>query len=133
MNSIKVQEDQSTTAVIWRILETVADPEIPVLSVLDLGIIRSVDVSNSVATTKNDAHTHSNISSAPFITITITPTYTGCPAMDMIAAQIKMALLEAGYPNMLIKTTLSPAWTTDWMTESGKEKLWHSSTYWKTA
>ena len=90
---------------IWQLLETVPDPEIPVLSVHDLGVVRNVTVNDET------------------ITVTITPTYSGCPAMDMIAANIRLALLEAGYKNIHIKNTLSPAWSTDWMTEAGKAKL----------
>ena len=89
---------------IWKILDTVMDPEVPVLSVVDLGVIRAVDVEGKQ------------------VTVTITPTYTGCPAMDMIAMQIRMALIAAGYAPT-IKTILSPAWTTDWMTEKGKQQL----------
>lgn len=90
---------------VWRILETVKDPEVPVLSILDLGIVRGVEW-------KEDT-----------LSITITPTYSGCPAMDVIAIQIRLALAEAGYPKVQLQQSLSPAWTTDWMTESGKEKL----------
>jgi ring-1,2-phenylacetyl-CoA epoxidase subunit PaaD len=90
---------------IWSILETVADPEVPVLTVTDLGIIRDVKI--------NDDE----------IEVVITPTYTGCPAMDMIAANIRMALLENGYQKIKITSVLSPAWTTDWMSEEGKRKL----------
>ncbi|BDQ13002.1 1,2-phenylacetyl-CoA epoxidase subunit PaaD [Sediminibacterium sp. TEGAF015] len=93
-----------TNAAIWSILETVMDPEVPVLSVVDLGVIRAVAKDGQQ------------------ITVTITPTYTGCPAMDMIAMQIRMALMAAGY-EPTIKTILSPAWTTDWMTEKGKQQL----------
>lgn len=91
-------------AAIWSILETVMDPEVPVLSVVDLGVIRAIAKDGQQ------------------ITVTITPTYTGCPAMDMIAMQIRMALMAAGY-EPIIKTILSPAWTTDWMTEKGKQQL----------
>lgn len=90
---------------IWLLLETVSDPEVPVLSVMDLGIIRDVQLNGNK------------------VEITITPTYSGCPAMDMISMNIRLALLEKGYKNIEIKTVLSPAWTTDWMTEKGKEKL----------
>lgn len=93
-----------TNAAIWSILETVMDPEVPVLSVVDLGVIRAIAKDGQQ------------------ITVTITPTYTGCPAMDMIAIQIRMALMAAGY-EPIIKTFLSPAWTTDWMTEKGKQQL----------
>lgn len=91
------------------ILNTVTDPEIPVLSVMDLGVIRDVqvDVSNDAAG----------------IHITITPTYTGCPALDMMKMSIRMALLQEGYNNIVLTETLSPAWTTDWISEAGKEKL----------
>jgi ring-1,2-phenylacetyl-CoA epoxidase subunit PaaD len=92
---------------IWNILETVCDPEIPVLSIIDLGIIRAVTFNEAIN----------------MVELTITPTYTGCPAMDMIGAQIRMALAEAGFHQVKIQQILSPAWTTDWMTESGKQKL----------
>jgi ring-1,2-phenylacetyl-CoA epoxidase subunit PaaD len=90
---------------IWNILEEVKDPEIPVLSVIDLGIVRSVE-------TINDK-----------IEIAITPTYSGCPAMDVIAMDIRLKLIEKGYRNVSIQQQLSPAWTTDWMSEEGKQKL----------
>ncbi|MES2647736.1 MAG: 1,2-phenylacetyl-CoA epoxidase subunit PaaD [Bacteroidota bacterium] len=99
---------------IWKILEAVSDPEIPVLSILDLGIVRNVTIKGDFFA-KDDGY--------DVVTITITPTYSGCPAMDMITVNIRMALLEHGYKNIQIKTVLSPAWTTDWMTESGKVKL----------
>jgi ring-1,2-phenylacetyl-CoA epoxidase subunit PaaD len=94
---------------IWALLENVPDPEVPVLTVVDLGVVREVFVSNDVAGSK--------------VTITITPTYSGCPAMDMIAMNIRMALLQNGYKHVEIITSLSPAWTTDWMSENGKRKL----------
>ena len=90
---------------IWQILETVADPEIPVLTIHDLGILRDVSV-------KEDE-----------VEVIITPTYNGCPAMDMIAMNIRLALAEHGYKKIRITSVLSPAWTTDWMTEEGKRKL----------
>lgn len=90
---------------IWDILSNVTDPEVPVLTILDLGIVRAVAMNDNG------------------IEITITPTYSGCPAMDMIATNIRMELMAAGYENISIKNVLSPAWTTEWMTESGKQKL----------
>jgi ring-1,2-phenylacetyl-CoA epoxidase subunit PaaD len=90
---------------IRKLLEEVKDPEVPVLSVLDLGIIRAVQ-----STDKG-------------VEITITPTYSGCPAMDVIAMQIRLVLGSHGYAPVIIKNQLSPAWTTEWMTEAGKEKL----------
>jgi ring-1,2-phenylacetyl-CoA epoxidase subunit PaaD len=98
---------------IWAVLEQVTDPEVPVLSIVDLGIVRDVKIPHSL----------SPLSASLEVTITITPTYSGCPAMDMIAMNIRIALLEHGYSNVKIKTVLSPAWTTDWMSEAGKEKL----------
>jgi ring-1,2-phenylacetyl-CoA epoxidase subunit PaaD len=93
------------TAAIWSLLEEVNDPEVPVLSVIDLGIIRDVKMGEEGPE------------------IVITPTYSGCPAMDMIRMNIRMTLLQRGYTSARITTTLSPAWTTDWMSEKGKEKL----------
>ena len=90
---------------IWQLLETVCDPEVPVLTITDLGIIRDVKINGSA------------------VEVIITPTYTGCPAMDMIAMNIRLALIENGYPDIKITSVLSPAWTTDWMTEEGKRKL----------
>ena len=90
---------------IWNILETVCDPEVPVLTITDLGIVRDVKTVDEL------------------VEVIITPTYTGCPAMDMIAMNIRFALIENGYSNIKITSVLSPAWTTDWMTETGKQKL----------
>jgi ring-1,2-phenylacetyl-CoA epoxidase subunit PaaD len=95
---------------IWKILEQVTDPEVPVLSILDLGIVRDVKIDN---TPSGDG----------CIEVIITPTYTGCPAMDMIAMNIKLALIENGYHKIKITSVLAPAWTTDWMSEAGKKKL----------
>jgi len=95
---------------IWQILETVKDPEVPVLSIMDLGIVRQVEWIEG----ENEKG---------FWKITITPTYSGCPAMDMISTQIRMTLYAAGIDAFEINTILSPAWTTEWMTASGKEKL----------
>jgi ring-1,2-phenylacetyl-CoA epoxidase subunit PaaD len=87
------------------ILAQVPDPEVPVLSVLDLGIIR-------------DILEHDNTTE-----IIITPTYTGCPAMEVIATNIRMEMAANGYGQVKITTVLSPAWTTGWMSEEGKQKL----------
>jgi len=94
------------TTSIYDLLNEVCDPEIPVLTILDLGIVRDVKVLNDQE-----------------IEIVITPTYSGCPAMDAIAFDIKLKMLAAGFKKINIVYTLSPAWTTDWMSESGKEKL----------
>ena len=93
-----------STLDIWAILERISDPEIPVLSVVDLGVVREVNE------TENGFE------------ILITPTYSGCPAMSMIETEIKATLSELGIASM-VKLILSPAWTTDWMSEKGKQKL----------
>ncbi|MBM3432868.1 MAG: phenylacetate-CoA oxygenase subunit PaaJ [Bacteroidetes bacterium] len=90
---------------IYEVLERVTDPEVPVLTILDLGIVRKVEL-------KEDQ-----------VVITITSTYMGCPAMDMIAAQIRMEMAAAGYGSVRIEHSIRPAWTTEWMSEAGKEKL----------
>lgn len=95
----------SETDRVWEVLETVPDPEIPVLSVVDLGIIRKVEYENSR------------------LVVTITPTYSGCPAMEFIEREVKQTLVEAGFENVEISTSIHPAWTTDWMSESGRQKL----------
>ncbi len=84
----------------------VADPEIPVLSIADLGVLRDARLRDDGA-----------------VEVDITPTYSGCPAMNMVAGQVESALLEAGLPKPRVRLVLSPAWTTDWMTEAGRDKL----------
>jgi len=90
---------------LFAFLENIKDPEVPVLSIIDLGIVRDVIM--------NDDE----------MEIIITSTYTGCPAMDMIAADIRSQLTTLGYKKIKITQSLSPPWTTDWMSESGKRKL----------
>ena len=92
---------------IWKILQEVKDPEVPVLSVIDLGIVRKV---------KFDPDAHQ-------LEVIITPTYSGCPAMDVIAMDIRLKLMEKGIRDVVVRQQLSPAWTTDWMSNEGKEKL----------
>lgn len=108
--TIAVQHITPEEKKIWTLLETVTDPEVPVLTILDLGIVRAVEISTLADNTIKPI-------------ITITPTYSGCPAMDVISMNIRMVLLQAGYQQMEIKQVLSPAWTTDWMSEEGKNKL----------
>jgi ring-1,2-phenylacetyl-CoA epoxidase subunit PaaD len=108
-NAKEISEEERE---IWQILETVSDPEVPVLSVVDLGIIRMVSIVDST----DDV-------SEKTVKINITPTYSGCPAMDVIRVEIRMKLLEHGYKKIDIQSILSPAWTTDWMSEAGKKKL----------
>ncbi|MGR8947310.1 MAG: 1,2-phenylacetyl-CoA epoxidase subunit PaaD [Gammaproteobacteria bacterium] len=88
-----------------RIVRGVSDPEIPILSIEDLGVLRDILLNEGQ------------------VEVVITPTYVGCPAMDTIAADIKSALSENGYTNVVVKTVLSPAWTTAWLTKQGREKL----------
>ena len=107
---------------IWNLLEQVNDPEVPVLSILDLGIVRDVKINRS-STPVADCSLSPVAKGEEQIEIIITPTYSGCPAMDAISMDIKMKLLEHGYKNFKVTLTLSPAWTTDWMTEKGKQKL----------
>lgn len=98
-----------TTDTIYAWLSDITDPEIPALNITDLGIVRDIVLSEKQG--------------QPEATIIITPTYSGCPAMDMIAIQIRMVLLSRGIRQITIRHQLSPAWTTDWMTAEGKEKL----------
>lgn len=91
---------------ILQLLDNVKDPEIPVINVLELGVVRTVELEPSGKAI-----------------ITITPTYTGCPAMDVMAADIRKELLDAGVPEVEVKLTLSPAWSTDQITDEGKRKL----------
>jgi ring-1,2-phenylacetyl-CoA epoxidase subunit PaaD len=88
---------------VWGVLASVPDPEIPVLSVVDLGIVREVDPEAR--------------------RVVITPTYTGCPATLVIEQDIRSALDVAGFGDFTIETTLSPPWTTDWISEEGRQKL----------
>ncbi|TDT85957.1 ring-1,2-phenylacetyl-CoA epoxidase subunit PaaD [Arthrobacter sp. AG258] len=90
----------------WDIAATVVDPEIPVLTIADLGILRKVDAGTDGS-----------------VTVTITPTYSGCPAMDAIRDDLYTAFKKEGYWDVHVDLVLAPAWTTDWMTEAGKQKL----------
>ena len=94
------------SAEVMEILKIVSDPEIPVLTIEDLGILKGADVDEDGC-----------------VTVHITPTYTGCPAMDMITVNIKAALQEHNIQNVQVKLSLSPIWTTDWISEEGKTKL----------
>lgn len=100
----KLAKDTTIDA-LWQLMRTVYDPEIPVLSVVDLGIVRDIKTNEQE------------------IKVIITPTYSGCPAMNTIAMNIKTVLLQNGFEKIKIEQQLSPAWTTDWMTEEGKQKL----------
>ncbi len=94
----------STKTVLYSLLETVMDPEIPTVSIVDLGIVRDVEIQGSG------------------VKVVITPTYSGCPAMHMIEEEIRALLLSEGYL-VTIEMKYSPAWSTDWMTEKGKAAM----------
>lgn len=98
-------DSENTHQKIENILADIPDPEIPVLTLHDLGIVRDVRIENNE------------------IEVIITPTYSGCPAMDFIAMNIHKTLAENGFRKVKITHQLSPAWTTDWMTNEAKEKL----------
>jgi len=85
-----------------------------VISVTELGVVRGVKLHRLACSPGNEGIE---------VVVTVTPTYSGCPAMDMMTLQIRMALMQAGYQHITIKQQLSPAWTTDWMSDAAKEKL----------
>jgi ring-1,2-phenylacetyl-CoA epoxidase subunit PaaD len=95
-----------TAEAVRAVVAGVADPEIPVLTIEDLGVLRDVRVDEDGR-----------------VEVTITPTYSGCPAMDTIRADVERALHEHGFTDAVVRTVLSPAWTTEWMTEEGRRKL----------
>jgi len=97
--------DIAETSRLFDLLSSVVDPEIPVLTLQDLGVLRDVSVNNGL------------------VNVTITPTYAGCPAIDTMRSDIEKTLAESGYQQVKVRTRLSPAWTTDWMSEDGREKL----------
>ncbi|PWL30469.1 MAG: phenylacetate-CoA oxygenase subunit PaaJ [Fluviicola sp. XM-24bin1] len=94
-----------STEEIWGYLEEVFDPEVPVLTVVDLGVVRKVELDGDACK------------------VTITPTYSGCPAMKRIEDDIVEKLKEKGIENVTVDLVLAPAWTTDWLSENGKRKL----------
>jgi ring-1,2-phenylacetyl-CoA epoxidase subunit PaaD len=96
---------RQTEGQVWKWLEAVPDPEIPVLSVIDLGIVRQVTVLDEG------------------VEIAVAPTYSGCPATEVIEKSIVDSLLEHGVGNVVLKRVLSPPWTTAWLTDKGREKL----------
>jgi ring-1,2-phenylacetyl-CoA epoxidase subunit PaaD len=99
-----IATNQHIDAALIPILEKVSDPEIPVLSIMDMGVVRVATLIDGI------------------VQVSITPTYTGCPAMDVIGEDITAALEENGYKSN-VKLILSPAWTTDWITERGRNAL----------
>src|SRR3954462_9543965 len=103
MVSAMFKEDQLRQRA-WDIAAGVVDPEIPVLTIADLGVLRDVAVSDGC------------------VEVAITPTYSGCPAMNMITLEIELALERAGFRGSKVRTVLSPAWTTDWRSEEGRRR-----------
>ncbi len=94
-----------SAADVWSWLEEVKDPEVPVLSVVELGIVRDVRIE------------------AGSVTVTVTPTYSGCPAMHEIEQEIVRTLGARGVERVQLETVFAPAWTTDWMSDAAKQKL----------
>jgi ring-1,2-phenylacetyl-CoA epoxidase subunit PaaD len=92
-------------AVIWQTLAAVPDPEIPVISIVDLGIVRSVEWQHGE------------------LVVTVTPTYSGCPATEVIRTDIARALTDAGFPGHRLEIRLAPAWTTDWLSAEARRRL----------
>jgi ring-1,2-phenylacetyl-CoA epoxidase subunit PaaD len=90
---------------VMRVLETVKDPEVPVLSVVELGIVRDVEIEGNT------------------VTVVVTPTYSGCPAMQTIEDDIVTALRAGGVADVKVRTVFTPAWTTDWIPAAAREKL----------
>ena len=105
MVSGMVVAEKPSTAEIWRWLDAVPDPEIPVISVVDLGIVRAVEWRGDT------------------LHVAVTPTYSGCPATAIINLDIETALLAKGVEQIAFETQLSPPWTTDWLSEKGKARL----------
>jgi ring-1,2-phenylacetyl-CoA epoxidase subunit PaaD len=83
----------------------VLDPEVPVLTIADLGVLRDVEVDGDA------------------VTVTVTPTYSGCPAMEVIERDVEAAVRDAGFEQVVVRRVLSPPWTTDWMSDEGRRKL----------
>jgi ring-1,2-phenylacetyl-CoA epoxidase subunit PaaD len=100
---------QLPTDLVWEVLGRVPDPEIPVISIVDLGIVRNVAWEDGTGASK--------------LVVTVTPTYSGCPATEVISQSIVEALAEHGLNQVEMRRQLSPAWTTDWLSDRGREKL----------
>ena len=90
---------------LWELLDAVKDPEIPVVSLWELGVLQDIALENEE------------------VVVTITPTYSGCPAMRVMAEDVQQALAEAGYPRSRSVNKLAPAWSTSWMSDAAREKL----------
>ncbi len=101
----RARREQSCCPEIWDLLDGVNDPEIPVLSLWDLGVLQDVQLSGEE------------------LLVILTPTYSGCPAMEAMADAVCQLLRDAGYPRVSVEQRISPAWTTDWISEGGREAL----------
>jgi ring-1,2-phenylacetyl-CoA epoxidase subunit PaaD len=97
--------DTEAELAIWNLAATVVDPEVPVLTIEDLGVLRRVAIEGST------------------VLVEITPTYSGCPAVDAMRDDIVTVLHDAGYEDVVVRSVLAPAWTTDWMSDVGAKKL----------
>lgn len=104
-SSASLRPRDAAAARVWDLAAEVPDPEVPVLTIADLGVLRAASFEGGVAR------------------VIITPTYSGCPAIDQMRDDVRSRLRDAGYPSVEVSVTLSPAWTTDWMSDEGKEKL----------
>ena len=98
-------EGEARLARAWAVLDTVPDPEVPALSLRDLGVVREVAVQGEG------------------LHVVLTPTYSGCPATEVIAASVRQALEDEGLGPVTVAQRLAPAWTTDWISEAGRRKL----------
>jgi ring-1,2-phenylacetyl-CoA epoxidase subunit PaaD len=99
-------------AMAWDVAASTPDPELPMLTIGDLGILRSVHYFPGGGDGQGGE-----------VVVTITPTYSGCPAMREISADVRSRLIRAGFPQVTVKSQLSPAWSTDWITPAGRRKL----------
>jgi ring-1,2-phenylacetyl-CoA epoxidase subunit PaaD len=97
--------ERAAELAVWELAATVVDPEVPVLTIEDLGVLRRVSIEGST------------------VLVEITPTYSGCPAVDAMCDDIVTVLSDAGYEDVVVRSVLAPAWTTDWMSDAGRTKL----------
>ena len=105
MSSLTITTDTTDTTDPRAVCEAVPDPELPVVTIGDLGIVRDVQLDGG------------------HVEVTLTPTYSGCPATEVIRDDVRAALRNAGFADVTVRTVLAPAWTTDWITDAGRRKL----------
>ncbi|HZD10812.1 MAG TPA: 1,2-phenylacetyl-CoA epoxidase subunit PaaD [Candidatus Binatia bacterium] len=106
MSAVNEDEPKLDPETIWQELQEVTDPEIPVVSVVEMGIVRDVQI-------EDDGE----------VRVTVTPTFSGCPALHVMWSEIEAHVRALGAPSVSVETTLQPPWSSDWITESGREKL----------